>query len=333
MKGVLLINVGTPAAVSTPAIRRYLREFLSDPRVLDVSAPMRWLLLNFLILPFRPQKSRAAYAKIWSDQGSPLLTHSLAQASALERLLGMPVVLGMRYGQPSISSALAELERRGAQELVIVPLYPQYSSASTGSAIDAVFAALRGRTVMPAIRVVSPFYDHPGFLDAFTQVALPVLQANKPDHVLFSYHGLPERQVRAVDATGRHCLGAATCCDALGEANRHCYRAQAFATSRALAARLAPPSWSVSFQSRLGRVPWIRPYTDQVLQELATRGVRRLAVVCPSFVADCLETLEEIALRARDTWLSAGGESLVLVPSLNAHPRWIEALGELATAS
>jgi ferrochelatase len=236
----------------------------------------------------------------------------------------------MRYGQPSIASALDRLAAAGVDELTVLPLYPQYAASSTGSTLEELYRQVSARWVVPGITVVPPFFHEAGYLDSFVAVGAPALAAARPDHVLFSFHGLPERQVKKASA---HCFTSDACCDAIVPANRHCYRAQCYATARALAARLGLESWSVSFQSRLGRDPWIRPFTDLVLPELHASGKRRVAVFCPSFVADCLETLEEIGIRAREQWHGLGGEELTLIPSLNAHPRWVEAVVELALRS
>jgi ferrochelatase len=330
MIGVLLLNLGTPDAPTPAAVRRYLRQFLSDGRVIDIHPVARKLLLELVILPLRPRRSAEAYRKIWTPEGSPLLTISRDLEVKVRSALGpgWVVELGMRYGNPSIAEALERLRAGGAERLVVAPLYPQYSSAATGSSLEAAYAELGRKPVVPSVATLPAFYDDPGFVSAFAEVGAPVLTRERPDHVLFSFHGLPERQVRAADHSGRHCLASAGCCDAMGAANRDCYRAQCFATARALAARLELPegAWSVAFQSRLGRTPWIRPYTDARIDELAREGKRRLAVFCPAFVADCLETLEEIGMRAREQFLAAGGESLVLVPSLNASDAWVAAL-------
>jgi ferrochelatase len=328
--GVLLVNLGSPDAPEPGAVRRYLREFLGDPRVLDMPAPARWLLLHAVILPFRPRRSAAQYASIWTPQGSPLVVHGRALAEALGKRLGdgFRVELAMRYGRPSVAGALDALARADVGRIVAVPLFPQYASSSSGSALEHVYALASTRWNVPPLEVVPPFFDDPGFVAALAACARPVLAELRPNFVLFSYHGLPERQVRKSDPSGSHCLASPACCDAIGPANRFCYRAQCLATTRAVAAELglAPDRHSTAFQSRLGRTPWIAPYTDRVLPELAARGVRRLAVLCPSFVADCLETLEEIGVRAREQWLGLGGEALALVPCVNAHPVWVEAL-------
>ncbi|MGZ6036798.1 MAG: ferrochelatase, partial [Myxococcaceae bacterium] len=241
------------------------------------------------------------------------------------------VELGMRYGKPSLRSAIERLRARGIRELTVVPLYPQYASSSTGSSLELVYRLVGEAWNVETLRVLPPFYDRPAFLDAFADGARPVLAEARPDHVLFSFHGLPERQVKKSDPTGAHCLARADCCDVQVPANCWCYRMQCFFTARALAQRLGlePGKWTVTFQSRLGRTPWVKPYTDVVIPELARNGARRLAVFSPAFVADCLETLEEIGIRAKDQFLAHGGESLTLVPSLNAHPSWVRGLTQM----
>ncbi len=334
---VLLINLGTPASPRTADVRRYLREFLSDPRVIDIPAVPRWLLVNAVIAPFRSPKSAEAYAKVWREDGSPLLAHGRALRDAVAAALGPDhvVALGMRYGKPSIAEALDRLLAAGVSRLVALPLFPQFAESSTGSALACLAEAVAARPGCPEPVTIRDYFADPGFIEAFAEVARPVLAETKPEYVLFSYHGLPERQVKAADASGAHCLMRDDCCDAVGAANRECYRAQCFATTRALARalELPPDAHSVAFQSRLGRTPWIGPYTDVVLPELAAKGIRRIAVMCPAFTADCLETLEEIGLRAREQWREAGGDVLTLVPSLNAHPRWVRAVAELVRAA
>jgi ferrochelatase len=335
--GVLLINLGTPDSPSVSDVRRYLREFLMDPRVIDISAVGRWLLVHLIILPTRPQRSAAAYKSIWTSEGSPLLVEEKKLTASVQKALGdrFVVELGMRYGSPSIASALERIVKSDVDKIIVAPLFPQYASASTGSAVERVFAIAGSREHVPELRITGEFYESMGFIDAFAEVARPRLAEFKADHVLFSYHGLPERQIRKCDPTGAHCLLSTTCCDTIGAANRHCYRAQCFATTRALAAKLGLEAdhHSLSFQSRLGRTPWIKPYTDFVLPELSAHGKKRLAVMCPAFVADCLETVEEIGIRAKEQWKSLGGEDLLLVPSLNAHPRWVESVCAMIRAA
>jgi ferrochelatase len=327
---VLLVNLGTPRSPRPGDVRRYLREFLGDPLVLDMPAPLRFLLLELVILPFRPRRSARAYQKIWSPEGSPLLVHgrALARALAAELGAGYAVEIAMRYGEPGIREALQRLAARAPARLIGLPLFPQYSTAATGS-VHAKLALEHARVPgLPPLEMLGAFYDRPEFTAAWAELAGERLGAFEPDFVLFSYHGLPERQLVRLDGGRGHCFASPGCCDAVGPANRDCYRAQCFATTRALAAelKLAPESLATSFQSRLGRTPWIKPYTDLLLPELAARGHRRLAVLCPAFVADCLETLEEIGIRAREQWRALGGEELLLVPSLNSEPAWVRAI-------
>ena len=331
--GVLLVNLGTPDSPSTRDVRRYLRQFLSDPLVIDIPALPRWLLLNLVILPFRPRKSAAAYAQIWTEAGSPLRIHGENLRDAVAAKLGndFHVELAMRYREPSIANAVERAQAAGVDRWVVLPLFPQYSTAATRSASNAVEDAFAKANNSAPVHEIATFYDDPGFIEAFAAVMHTHLDAFRPDHVLFSYHGLPERQLRAIDATGAHCFERDDCCDAVTDVNRHCYRAQCVATTRLLVRKLGleADTHSLSFQSRLGRTPWIQPYTDSVLPELAARGVKRIAVACPAFVADCLETLEEIAIRGRNQWLELGGEELALVPSLNSHPAWVDAVASM----
>ena len=331
--GALLVNIGTPDSPEVRDVRRYLRQFLSDPRVLDIPTPLRRLLLELVILPFRPRRSAAAYASIWTEAGSPLLVNGRALSEAVGKALGpgFRVDLAMRYGQPSIEAALLRLVASGVSRIVVVPLFPQYAAASTGSALEAVIRYAASDWNHAPVVAVPSFYDQPGFIGAVCDLARETFEAFGPDHVLQSFHGLPERQVLRANAGRGHCLTRDDCCDAVGVGNSQCYRAQCFATARAIAAELeiGPHEYTVAFQSRLGRGRWIRPHTDRVLPELAARGVRRLAVLCPSFTADCLETLEEIGIRGRAQWLDAGGEELALVPCVNDHPRFVRAVADL----
>jgi protoporphyrin/coproporphyrin ferrochelatase len=331
-RGALLVNLGTPDAPRPREVRRYLREFLCDPRVIDLPTLPRLLLVEGVILPTRPRRTAAAYAKVWTDAGSPLLVHGEALRTALEERLGAGwvVALGMRYGRPSLGDALRRLEERGVREVVALPLFPQYSTAATGSALAALFAQPAAAR-LHRITAVGPFYDDPGFVRAWRDVAAPALAGFRADRVLFSYHGLPERQIRAADTSGAHCLASPDCCAQPSPAHLSCYRAQCYATTAALVAALGldPARTSTSFQSRLGRTPWIRPFTDIVLPELAATGVRRLAIACPSFAADCLETVEEIGIRAREQWRELGGEELLRIDCPNAHPTFVEAVARL----
>jgi ferrochelatase len=331
--GVLLINLGTPDAPTTPAVRRYLIEFLMDPRVLDIPAVARWLLVHLIIAPFRSPKSAAAYREVWTERGSPLRTAGDDLVEAVQQRLGSQfhVVLGMRYQNPSLRIAIDQLRSLSLDRVVVVPLFPQYSSAANGSAIQKFMEETSKDWNIPSIRILSEFYDHPGFIGAQAKVARDALRDFDADLVLMSFHGLPERHVKKSWQPGFSGCDLVGPCPAISAGNRYCYRAQCFATARALAQALglSDDGYQVSFQSRLGKDPWVKPYTDVLLPELAARGVRRLAVVCPAFVADCLETLEEIGIRARADWKAAGGEDLRLIPCVNAEPEWADAVADM----
>lgn len=332
---VLLLNVGTPDEPTPAAVRRYLREFLSDPRVLDMPAPVRFIILNAFILPFRPHKSAAAYRKVWSTDGSPLLVHARALQHALQQSLPHATVhTAMRYGNPSLRAAVDVIAREGVDHVVLVPLYPQHASASTGTALQRAFELLGSLPRVPSVTVIPEMFDEPAFLDAVVARFRESTSGFAFDHVLFSYHGLPLGQVQKVVRAGHRCEGVANarCCDGLGPENAGCYRAQSAATTRLLARALASHGvgpHSMSFQSRLGRARWLLPSTDDELARLAYTGVKRLVVVTPSFVADCLETLEEIGVRGVERWKELGGEALVVVPCVNAHPMWVAGLAQL----
>jgi ferrochelatase len=331
--GVLLVQLGTPDSTDVSDVRTYLREFLGDPRVLDIPAPARALLLNAVILPFRPRRSAEQYHKIWTEDGSPLIIHTEALAEGLQTVLGdgYLVAYGMRYRKPSIESAVTRLAAANCSRIVILPLFPHYASASTGSALEETLRVIGERWNVPEVSTISDFFEDPGYISALASVAEPHLESFHPDHVIFSYHGLPEKQVRKSDPTGEWCLTRDECCDRIVEANRFCYRAQCFATTRAVVAELGlpPGSYSTTFQSRLAGQKWIEPYTDVEVVNLHRAGVRRLAVLTPSFTADCLETLEEIGIRLRRQWEEIGGEDLLLVPCVNAEPVFVSAVADL----
>jgi ferrochelatase len=327
--GVLLINTGSTAAPRTAETRAYLREFLSDPRMLDKNPIVRWLVLNLFILPTRPKNSAEAYAAVWTDEGSPLIAISNRLKAGLEeRMPGVVIEIGMRYGEPSIPGAFERLIAANVDRIIVAPLYPQYSSAANGSALELVYTLAAKPWNVPPIAVLPPFFDAEPFLDAWEAVTKPMYDDFKPDLLLMSYHGLPERHVQKSDRTGAHCLIKPDCCEAIVDANRNCYRAQCHATSRGLAKRLGigPDDYMITFQSRLGREPWLTPATDLVLPELPGKGVKRLMIISPAFTADCLETLEELGIRAKEDFLAAGGEDFQLVPCPNDDPKWMDGL-------
>lgn len=331
--GVLLLNLGTPDSPKVGDVRRYLRQFLGDRRVIGLTQPFRWLLLNLVILPFRPRKSAAAYRTIWMPEGSPLLYYGRSLAVGVAEALGgqYRVELAMRYGGPSIAQGMKALLAANPESIVVLPLFPQYATASTGSALAEVAKVLETIENPPPLQTIGAFFDHPSFCDALAAVAEPVLKRFDPDHVVLSFHGLPEQQVRDLDASGQVCLSAAGCCDVVGAQNRSCYRAHCFSTARTLRESLGleEENTSLVFQSRLGRSAWLEPNLVDVLPELAARGVKRLAVLCPAFVADCLETVEEVGIRAREQWRELGGDELCLVPCVNAEPVWADGVATM----
>jgi len=286
-----------------------------------------------VILPFRPRRSAQAYEKIWTNHGSPLTLHTKTLAAEIEARLGdrYRVTFGMRYQNPPITEAVERLHSEGCDPIVVLPLFPQYASASGGSALEEALGVIGRGWKIPTVRTIGPFYDDARYLGSVAAVARPLLDAFEPDHVLFSYHGLPERQVARVDGTDQWCLATPECCARVTSVNAYCYRAQSYATTAALAAGmgLEPESYSTSFQSRLAGQKWIEPYTDKELPRLREQGVRKLAVLTPSFVADCLETIEEIGIRGRHQWQQLGGDELLLVPCLNADEEWAEAVADM----
>jgi len=315
--GVLLSNLGTPAAPTAGALRRFLREFLWDPRVVEWPRPLWWLLLGGVILPLRPRRSARLYRRIWTAEGSPLLVHSRRQAAAFEEAMrgraegALAVELGMRYGVPSIHDALVALRRRGCQRILLLPLYPQYCAATSGSTFDAVAETLKQWRWVPELRTVNHYHDDLGYIGALAASVRECWQREgPPDKLLISFHGLPLRYFLAGDP----------------------YPCQCRKTARLLAEALELPGdrWQVSFQSRFGREEWLKPSTDQTLKELAGAGTGRVDVICPGFAADCLETLEEIAITNREIFYRAGGQRFRYIPALNDRPEHIQALAALA---
>ena len=321
-QGILLINLGTPDTPHPKDVKRYLKEFLTDKRVIDLPYWKRHLLVRGVIVPRRFQETAKLYRSIWTAEGSPLLIHGKDVTSKLQEQLGSSyqVRLAMRYQNPSIEEGLEAL--RGVQQLTIFPLFPQYASATTGSVHEKVFDILRRWQVIPSVRFISHYENHPALIEAFAAVAQDY-ELETYDHILFSYHGLPERQLRKGDLKGL-CLKDPHCC----QKNPACYAAQCQATTRGIVAKLQIPKekWSQCFQSRLGKDPWIQPYTSDVLRRLAQERKKRVLVFCPAFVCDCLETLEEIQVTYRKEFIKEGGECLDLVRGLNSHPKWIDAI-------
>jgi ferrochelatase len=324
-KGLLLINLGTPNAPDPKAVRRYLREFLLDKRVINLPTLLRYFIVYCLILPFRPKRSAHAYQAIWTSMGSPLLINSELFTQKVQKNLEKThhVVLGMRYGQPSLHSALLQL--KNCRDITILPLYPQYASSSTGSAIEAILSYFQHQPIIPSLHIIRDFYQHPGFIKAFSAQIKPFI--TESDFILFSYHGVPENHLLNAPCK-KICNGP---CTDLKTYHESCYRAQCYRTTQLIAEHLslAENTYTTAFQSRLGRAAWIKPYTEETLVLLAQSGVKRLAVVCPAFVADCLETLEEIGIRAKEQWLSLGGESFSLIPCINDNDLFVNTVADL----
>ncbi|HEY9000746.1 MAG TPA: ferrochelatase [Mucilaginibacter sp.] len=334
-KGILLVNLGTPDSSSTADVRKYLKEFLMDERVIDIHPLLRSLLVKGIIVPFRGPKSAKLYKKIWSEEsGSPLLQYSYIQQRLLQQKLGVDyqVELGMRYQKPSIEKALNRFKANGVEHITIIPLFPQYASATTGSVYQEVMRLLSTWPVMPGLSFINSFHDNALMIDAFAENGKD-FEPHRYDHVLFSFHGVPKRHLRKAGCNDLHVHRQSDCCKALTGQNKFCYAAQCYDTARLIASKLNLPTskYSVSFQSRLGNDPWLEPYTTRVLTELAKAGKKRVLVFCPAFVADCLETIYEIKEEGLELFVNAGGKELDLVPSLNDSPIWIEALAELAT--
>jgi protoporphyrin/coproporphyrin ferrochelatase len=327
-QAVLLVNLGSPDSPAVPDVRRYLRQFLMDPRVLDAPWPIRFFVVYACILPFRPKQSAEAYHQIWQADGSPLVSISRKVQTALQSRLSVPVELAMRYQNPSIERAIKALASQSIEQLLLIPLFPHYAMSSFETAVEAVRSAIQQHAPRMQLTVQAPYYERPDYIRALVESAAPHLQDY--DHLLFSFHGIPERHLRISDPTQQHCLRVPDCCRQESAALATCYRAQCLRTVDAFTRSANIRNFSVSFQSRLGRDPWLQPYTDQELIRFAQNGVRRLRVICPAFVSDCLETIEEIGMRGRESFLSAGGTDFTLIPCLNTHPRWIQTLESMA---
>ncbi len=308
------MNTGSPASTQTMDLRRYLNEFLMDPYVIDLPWPLRALLVKGFILPKRPAESAEAYKAIWTEHGSPLIHTCKQIRNALRQRMDAPIEIGMAYGAPSFKTAIGKLLDAGVDEICLLPMFPQYAMATVGSCVAGVLKELKRRKSTVAVRSVAPFYNDPTYVGPLAQSL-----ADVDEHILFSYHGLPERHLKKTDPTGHHCLSTPECCSEPSIAHDTCYRHQCLATTRAIVKEANIPSgrYSIAFQSRLGRDKWLEPATDTLLEELPAKGIKKLAVICPAFFCDCLETLEEIEIRGKEDFLKAGGESFRMVPCLN----------------
>jgi ferrochelatase len=333
-QGILLVNLGSPDSATVPDVRRYLREFLMDPRVIDIPWPARFALVNGIIAPFRSAKSAEAYQKIWTEEGSPLVAISGRLAAALQEELGIHVGVAMRYQNPGIAQTIEKLSVAGVRRLIVIPLFPHYAMSSYESAVVKVQQVAEQVAPWITLSVVPPYFDHPGYLDALVSVSRPHIEDGEGHHLLFSFHGVPERHILKADTSGCHCLKVENCCETAepSPAHKTCYRRQCIATVNAFATRagLQPGTYSYSFQSRLGKDKWLEPATQDQLVRLARSGTRRLTVLCPAFTVDCLETIEEIGIRGKELFLAQGGAEFSMIPCLNDHPVWVKSLAALA---
>ena len=327
-KAVLLANLGSPDNPETQAVRNYLEQFLMDPYVIQLPWLLRRLIVSLFVLPSRPKSASQAYQRIWTSEGSPLLVLSGHLQQALQACINRPVAIAMRYGRPNIEKQiLALVKQADINEILFIPLYPHYAESTVTTSITEARRVIDKHKLKITLTIIEPFYDNPGYIDALVKSAQPYL--NQPhDHLLFSYHGLPELHITKLDQSRQHCLKQDNCCQQPNPAHKTCYRHQVFKTTHCFVqqAGLSPQQYSIAFQSRLGRAKWLGPSTEDRLRELAQKGVKNVLVICPAFVTDCLETLEEIALRGDAVFKEAGGESLTLIPCLNDQPEWVETL-------
>lgn len=327
-QGVILLNLGSPDSTSTIDVRKYLQEFLMDGRVLDIPYLVRWLIVHCFILPRRPQQSAEAYESIWTDQGSPLIVTSKRQQAALQARLDIPVSLGMRYGNPTTESALDELIEQGVDDLFIIPLYPHYAMSSYETAVVYLNKLIRRKKYPIRTRLLPPFYNDDAYISALVESAQPYLEDGNFDRLIFSFHGIPERHILKADTSQSHCLKTADCCQKCHPAQATCYRQHCTETVSAFIEKSGLPREKtvLSFQSRLGRDPWLKPYTDATLEQLAESGVEKVKIICPAFTTDCLETLEEIAMGGKEIFEEAGGSAYEHIPCLNESAVFIDFL-------
>jgi len=329
-RGVILMNLGSPDSVQVKDVRTYLREFLMDERVIDTPYLWRSILVKGIITPFRAPKSAEAYSAVWTDEGSPLVAITRKQQKELQQLVKEPVEIAMRYGNPTMKTAYDRIlaANPGLEEVVLLPLYPHYAMSSYETAVEHAKTVHEKGKYPFRISFVKPFYNDPGYIAALAESIKPYLNGG---HLLFSYHSIPERHIQKSDVTGNHCLKSADCCSVDSPAHAFCYRHQCYATTKLVTEYLGIPKdqYSVSFQSKLGRSEWLKPSTTLRMEQMPQEGIKNLLVVCPSFVSDCLETLEEIALRERENFLNAGGESFTFIPCMNVQPGWIKAMVNL----
>lgn len=329
-RAVLLTNLGSPDSTAVSDVRKYLNQFLMDPYVIQLPWVLRRLIVSLFVLPSRPKASAHAYQSIWWEEGSPLVVLSQRLLEAVKKNTDVPVAIAMRYGSPSIESQLLELAKHvGIEEILLVPLYPHYADSTIKTTIEEAKSVIARNKLDVKLLVLQPFYEEPDYIAALVASTAPWLNADSGyDHILFSYHGLPELHLTKADPTGSHCLKRDDCCQVASPAHATCYRHQVLRTTELFVekAGLKPAQYSIAFQSRLGRAKWLEPSTVDTLKKLAQKGVKNLLVMCPAFVTDCLETLEEIELQGAEEFKQAGGESLTLIPCLNDNEQWVSVI-------
>lgn len=331
-RAVLLTNLGSPDGTDIPSVRKYLKQFLMDPYVIQLPWLLRWLIVYLFVLPLRPKTSAHAYQSIWWQEGSPLLVLSQRLLDAVKSKTDVPVAMAMRYGSPGIEEQLLQLvKQEGIDEVLLIPLYPHYADSTVKTTLAEAKSVIARFDLNVKLEILAPFYQDPAYIGALVASTAPWIgQGKEFEHILFSYHGLPELHLTKADPTGGHCLKTANCCQTDSPAHEYCYRHQVLRTTECFVqtAGLKPGQYSVSFQSRLGKAKWLEPSTVDTLEKLAQGGVKNLLVLCPAFVTDCLETLEEIAIQGSEIFKKAGGESLTLIPCLNDQQQWASAISQ-----
>ena len=331
--GVLMMNIGTPDEPSVDSVREYLREFLLDPDVIDIPAPLRHLIVRGIILRTRPRKIAPNYRSIWMEEGSPLRVYTQRMASSLEEKIAIPCEVGMRYGNPSIEQALRNLRKRGVDRVLLAPLFPHHAQATTESSLKHAYKQLQKMQWYPETSELGHFENNPSFITPLKNSIRPHI--DEETHLLFSYHGLPLSHIYRADKSGSHCQKVGECCSIPTEANSSCYAHHCTMTTLAVveALGLSDKDWSQSYQSRIGPVKWLRPSTKEKVDQLVRQGIKNLVIVSPAFLADGLETLEELNMEIREQFMEAGGEEMHLVRCLNDNPDWIDGLADLVRSA
>jgi len=329
-KAVLLANLGSPAQANTPEVRRYLNQFLMDPYVIQLPWALRRLIVSLFVLPTRPKQSAEAYQSVWTDQGSPLVVLSEKLREAVQEHVNIPVAMAMRYGQPSIESELLKLAQdKALTEVLYIPLYPHFADSTITTSIEEAKRVIAKHKLSLKLNVIAPFYQQQDYINALVESAEPYL-AEPFDHLIFSYHGLPESHITKLDTSAEHCLQKDNCCDIAHACHATCYKHQVTRTTQEFVkqTKLDERQYSIAFQSRLGRAKWLEPTSEDTAKQLAQQGAKNILVICPAFVTDCLETLEEIAIQLQESFEAEGGETVTLIPCMNTHPKWVETLAE-----